>query len=511
MYPRVHAQTAPDKPAVIMAASGATVSYAQLDERSIRLSRLLYDRGLRPGDAIAYLIENNESYFEVVWAAQRSGLYYTPVSVRLTPGEVEYIVRDSGAKAVIVSEHRRDAAVALSDALADIPVRLFIGDPPEGWESYRQAVAAVPAEPLDVELEGVDMIYSSGTTGRPKGVRRPLPLLPAGTPDNGVMLMRDLFGCDGSTVFLSTAPLYHGAPLILSTAIQRLGGTVVVMERFDAEEALAAIERYGVTASQWVPTMFVRLLKLEPAARSRYDLLSHTLAIHGAGPCPVDVKRQMIDWWGPILFDYYSGTEGAGVCAITSQEWLTHVGSVGRAILGEVHVVDDDGQECAAGEVGLVYFAAGPKFEYHNDPEKSAGARNEQGWTTLGDIGYLDDEGYLYLTDRKAFTIVSGGVNIYPQEIEDVLVLHPSVIDVAVFGIPSPDLVEETKAVVQPTDMALAGPDLARELMDYCRQRLASYKCPKSIDFCEELPRAATGKLYKQELRRRYLAKNPGR
>ena len=365
-------------------------------------------------------------------------------------------------------------------------------------------------EPVADELEGVEMLYSSGTTGRPKGVRRPLTGAPAGTPDNAVVLVRDVFGCDGETVFLSTAPLYHGAPLILSTAVQRLGGTVVVMERFDALAALGAIERYRVTHSQWVPTMFVRLLKLAPDARGRSDLRSHRLAIHGAGPCPVAVKEQMIAWWGPILFDYYSGTEGAGVCAITSEEWLMHKGSVGRAVLGRAHIVGDDGRDCAPGETGDVYFSDGPSFEYFNDPVKTAETRNERGWATLGDVGYLDGDGYLYLTDRKAFTIVTGGVNVYPQEVEDVLVVHPKVADVAVFGVPNADLVEEVKAVVQAVPDAGTGPDLAHELLAYCRAHLASYKCPRSVDFVAELPREPTGKLAKRVLRDPYWADGGG-
>ena len=505
MYPPTHALAEPNRPAVVMADSGAVVTYAELDARSNELAQLLWERGVRPGDNVAWSVENNEQFFDLVWAAQRSGLYYTPISTRLGVAETAYIVNDSGARVIITSSARADLARGLTSELPGVHTRLLLGDATiDGWERYEDVVGAQPSTPLDRELEGVDMLYSSGTTGRPKGVRRPRTDNPAGTADNAVFLVRDVFGCGGDSVFLSTAPLYHGAPLVLSTAIHRLGGTVVVMERFDPAFALELLERHGVTHSQWVPTMFVRLLKLDDATRTARDLSHHRLAIHGAGPCPVAVKEQMIEWWGPILYDYYSGTEGAGVCAITSEEWLTHKGSVGRAVIGVVHILDDDGRDCAPGEIGDVYFEGGPEFEYHNDDDKTASSRNDRGWTTLGDVGYLEDDGYLFLTDRKAFMIVSGGVNVYPQEVEGVLVLHPRVADVAVFGVPDEDLVETVKAVVQPAAGVAADGALESELLAYCRAHLAAYKCPRSVDFVAEMPRHATGKLYKRLLRDPY-------
>jgi long-chain acyl-CoA synthetase len=505
MYPGTHARTTPDNAAVIMSGTGEVVTYRQLDERSNRLAQLLRARGLAPGDAIALCMDNNSRFFEVTWAAQRSGLYYTPVNARLTAPEAAFIISDCGARVLIVSSARRDLAEALGEQCPRLELRLFIGDdPPPGWVAYDEAVAAYPPAPIPDEVEGMDMLYSSGTTGQPKGVRRPRLDVPAGTEDKAVFLVRDVIGCDASTVFLSTAPLHHGAPLILSMAQHRLGATVVVMERFDAATALAIIERHRVTHSQWVPTMFVRLLKLDEAERQRFDLSSHRMAVHGAGPCAIAVKAAMIEWWGPILFDYYSGTEGIGTCAITSAEWLAHPGSVGRPVIGELHIVAEDGGECAPGEVGTVYFAGGPTFEYYNDPGKTATASNDRGWTTLGDIGYVDDEGYLYLTDRKAFTIVSGGINIYPQEVENALVLHPLVFDVAVFGVPDDELGEATKAVVQLVEGAPDGPEVQAQLLAYCRQHLASYKCPRTIDFSDALPRDLTGKLYKRALRDRY-------
>jgi acyl-CoA synthetase (AMP-forming)/AMP-acid ligase II len=356
------------------------------------------------------------------------------------------------------------------------------------------------------------MLYSSGTTGRPKGVKRAIDTTePFDTPSRYSVLTRKLYGYDPATVYLSPAPLYHAAPLGFTTSVLSWGGTVVVMERFDAEQALALIERHRITHSQWVPTMFTRLLRLPDGAKRHYDLASHRCAVHAAAPCPIEIKRQMIDWWGPILYEYYAGSEGNGFAVIDSKEWLAHPGSVGRAILGELRILDDDGRQVPPGEAGGIYFANGPRFEYHNDAAKTRGAYSPQGWSTLGDVGYVDGDGYLYLTDRKAYMIISGGVNIYPQEAENVLTGHPQVIDVAVFGVPNEEFGEEVKAVVQPADMALATPEFAAELIAYCRARLADVKCPRSIDFDPELPRHPTGKLYKRLLRDRYWANRASR
>jgi len=305
-------------------------------------------------------------------------------------------------------------------------------------------------------------------------------------------------------VYLSPAPLYHSAPLRFNMAVQRLGGTSIIMEHFDPEEFLALVERYQVTCTQVVPTMFIRMLKLPEEVRTNYDVTSLTSVVHAAAPCPVDVKRQMIEWWGPIIHEYYAGTEGNGFVYTGSAEWLTHPGTVGRAVLGTIHIVGDDGEDLPTGEPGTIYFEGGAEFEYHNDADKTASSRNERGWSTLGDVGYLDAERYLYLTDRKAFMIISGGVNIYPQEAENVLIGHPKVVDVAVFGVPNKDFGEEVKAVVQPTGMDEAGPELERELIGYCRERLADVKCPRTIDFRAELPRHPTGKLYKRLLKDEY-------
>ncbi|HYB97883.1 MAG TPA: AMP-binding protein [Candidatus Limnocylindrales bacterium] len=504
MYPAAHAAENPDKPAYIMADSGEVVTYGQLDERSNRCAQMLWSLGLRRGDGIAIMMENHPRFLEICWAAQRSGLYYTAISSRLTPAEVAYIVGDCGAKVMFTSAAKADVASEAAASCGGLLARLMVDQPLHGFDSYETAVARFAPEPLAEELEGADMLYSSGTTGKPKGVKIPLSGQPAGTPNTMVAFVAGLYGVGADSVYLSPAPLYHAAPLRFNMTVHRLGGTCVIMEHFDPQQALALIEKYRVTHSQWVPTMFVRMLKLDQSQRRAHDLSSLRVAVHAAAPCPIPVKQQMIEWWGPILFEYYGGTEGNGLCAITSEEWLRHKGSVGKPILGKLHIVDDDGNELPCGEPGTVYFAEGGRFEYHNDPDKTRQAHNDKGWSTLGDVGYVDEEGYLYLTDRKAFMIISGGVNIYPQEAENVLITHPKVADVAVFGVPNEDFGEEVKAVVQPMDMADAGPELERELIDFCQRQLAKIKCPRSIDFEAELPRHPTGKLYKRLLRDRY-------
>jgi len=511
MHPSLHARTNPDKPAYIMAGSGTVVSYGQLEERSRRCAQLLRGLGLVVGDTVAICMDNNPRYYELCWAAQRSGLYYTCISNRLTAPEAEYIVRDSGARALFLSVSQRGIAGELAAALGD-RVELFSVDGSiNGYRDYESTRERFPAEPVADETAGADMLYSSGTTGRPKGIRVALSGLPIDAPTPLMQIIAGYYGFTADGIYLSPAPLYHAAPLRFSMTMQRCGGTVIVMEKFDPEWALALIEQYRVTHSQWVPTMFVRMLKLPEAARRRHDLSSHRLAIHAAAPCPRQVKHAMVDWWGPIVHEYYAGSEGNGLCAISSEEWLTHEGSVGRPVFGVPHILDSEGRELPPGQEGVIYFSDGVEFVYHNDPAKTAESRSARGWTTLGDIGYLDADGYLYLTDRKANMIISGGVNIYPQETENLLVTHPRVMDVAVFGVPDEEFGEAVKAVVQPMDMAEAGPELEQELIAFCRAHLSHIKCPKSIDFEAELPRHATGKLYKRLLRDRYWSGHESR
>ena len=503
-HPCHHCLSTPDKIAYVMARSGEAVTYRQLEGRSNQGAHLFRSLGLKRGDAIALMMDNNARYLEICYAAQRSGLFFTAMSSRLSTQEAEYILADCGAKALIVSSNLAKQAADLRGKNPQVKTRYSVNGALPGYSSWEDARDAQPVSRIADESAGRDMLYSSGTTGRPKGVKTELldEAIDAASPL--MLVAKKLYGLGSDSVYLSPAPLYHAAPLRFNMSVLRFGGTAVLMEHFDAEEALSLIEKHGITHSQWVPTMFVRMLKLAPELRARYTHDTLKVAIHAAAPCPVPVKEGMIDWWGPVLYEYYAGTEGNGFVACNSIEWLAHRGTVGTALVGEVRILDDEGKVVPVGETGTIYFANGPAFEYHNDPAKTATARSNQGWTTLGDVGYQDADGYLYLTDRKHFMIISGGVNIYPQEIENLLVTHPKVMDVAVIGVPNEEFGEEVKAVVQPADMSAAGAALAEELIDYCRANLSHVNCPRTVDFEAELPRHPTGKLYKRLLRDRY-------
>ena len=497
-----------------MASSGEVVTYRELNDRSNRLAQLFFGAGLRFGDHIAVLMENRREYFEPCWAAQRSGLFFTCINSHFNADEVAYILDDCDAQVLVVSSTLREVASELVDRMPGVKVRLVVGDAVDGYEPYEEAIARYPAEPLEEELEGTRMLYSSGTTGRPKGVKYKISRQRVGEQPVEMGMMTTVWGMDGDAIYLSPAPLYHSAPLFYSMSTMRLGGTVIVMEQFDPEFALQCIEKYHVTHSQWVPTMFVRMLKLPESVRTKYDVSSQKVVLHAAAPCSVETKRKMIAWWGPIIDEYYAATEGTGATYINSADWLAHPGSVGRSMLGPIHILDEMGKELPAGEVGVVWFDPPPNrpgFEYHKDADKTRDSFNAQGWSTVGDMGYLDADGYLFLTDRRTFMIVSGGVNIYPQEAENVLIDHPKVYDVAVFGIPDEEMGERVHGVVQPVDWSEAGPELETELLAYCKERLAHYKCPKAIDFERELPREQTGKLYKRLLRDRYWGNQTSR
>ncbi len=504
-HPGTFAETTPDKPAVIMGDTGVVVTYRDLDEEANRVSRYFDALGLHPGDHVAFCLENSPHFLPIAWGAHYAGLVYTAISSRLGAEEVEYIVDDCGARAFITSDQHAEMASRLRDRLPAVEGRLMLGGAVDGYESYEEVVGSRSADPLPDRREGIDMLYSSGTTGQPKGVRVRIPDSALGEAPSPVQALAQLlYGFHQDAVYLHPAPLYHSAPLRFSLALHRCGGTVIAVEHFDAEMSLELIERHHVTTSQWVPTMFVRMLKLPPQLRSRYDHSSLEHTIHAAAPCPVAVKEQMIEWWGPVLEEFYAGTEGNGFVCCNSTEWLAHKGTVGRPLVGEVHICDEEGNEEPAGEVGTVYFGGGGSFEYHNDPDKTRQSRLENGWSTLGDIGRVDEDGYLYLTDRRAFMIISGGVNVYPQEAENILTMHPKVFDVAVIGVPDEEFGEQVKAVVQPVDPVDAGPELERELIAFCREHLADVKCPRTVDFREELPRHPTGKLYKRLVRDEY-------
>jgi len=496
------AMTKPDKPAVIDGQTGDVVTYREIETRSRAIASLLAELGLRCGDHVAILMDNDKHFFDVIWATQRSGLYVTPVNWHLSAAEARYIVEDCDAAVLFASESVRSLAesIPLSTTLRR---RFCVSGAIEGFDDLDAALTELPEEPQPFEeTEGMLMLYSSGTTGLPKGIVRPLSGKRFGE-STGLVKMDDEFGGD-DLVHLCSAPLYHAAPLTSSMLTQQLGGTVVVMSNFDPQEVLRLIDTYRVTRAQFVPTMFVRLLKLPPEVRAQYDVSSLKFVLHTGAPCPIEVKEQMIAWWGETIWEVYAGSEGNGGCIVDSATWLLHKGTVGQPNFGSVHIVGDDGMELPTGVIGVIYFSDGPTFSYHKDPDKSASSVNAKGWSTLGDMGYLDENGFLYLSDRRTDLIISGGVNIYPREVENVLTLHPKVMDVAVIGVSDPEMGHAVKAVVQPADIKDAGPELAAELITYCRERLAHFKCPRSVDFDPELPRLPNGKLMKRHILERY-------
>ncbi len=507
MYTGEHAKLRPQQPAFIMAGSGETVTYAELEARSNRLAHLLRRLGLARLDHYAIFMENNSRYLEACGAGERSGLYYTCINSHLTAGELADIVNDSESRILITSLAKLDVARLALEACPRVELCLVADGPGESERivSLEQATAEMPPAPIADESIGAPMLYTSGTTGRPKGVFRLLPARPPAKPLPVPAFLQGLYRHREGMIHLSPAPLYHAAPLGAVNLTIRTGGAAIIMERFDPEKFLDLVQAYRVTHTQVVPTMFARMLRLPEAARLRYDLSSLEVVFHAAAPCPVPIKEAMIEWWGPIINEYYGATEGLGFTACTSEEWLARKGTVGKAALGDLRILDEAFQPCAPGTPGLICFKPASPFEYFNDPQKTLVSRTPDGvMSTVGDIGYMDEEGYLFLTDRASFTIISGGVTIYPQECENLLLTHPTVADAAVFGVPNADLGEEVKAVVQPMPGVTPGPVLAGELIAFLSQSLSRQKLPRSIDFEDELPRLPTGKLYKQVLRDRY-------
>lgn len=512
MYAGNHFAQHPERAVFIMAGSGETVTYAEHERRTNRLAHLLRAEGLRRLDHYAIFMENNARYLESNGAGERSGLYYTCINSYLTAEEAAYVIDNSRSLVLITSAAKLPVARA---ALARCPrvVRCLVVDGGDAVRAlddprcvdFAEATARFPDTPIADEWLGTPMLYSSGTTGRPKGIIRPLPENPPSQPLPLFHFLNNLWQCKEGMRYLSPAPLYHAAPQANVALTVRNGGTVVIMEQFDPEQCLALIEQHRITHIQLVPTMFSRMLKLPEAVRKRYDLGSLTIAVHAAAPCPVPVKEQMIEWWGPIVHEYYGATEGLGFTACNSAEWLAHKGTVGKVLLGDLHVLDEARQPVAKGQPGELWFKTATPFEYFNDPERTQASRSADGsMTTVGDVGYLDDDGFLYLTDRSTFMIISGGVNLYPQECENLLITHPQVLDAAVFGVPNEDLGEEVKAVVQPMPGVPADEQFEKALIAFCRDHLAPMKCPRTIDFTDALPRLPTGKLYKKPLRDKY-------
>jgi long-chain acyl-CoA synthetase len=507
MYPGAQVKVRPDQPAVVMAAGGETITYAELERRTNRLAHFLRGRGLARLDHYSIFMENHARYVEACGAGERAGLYYTCINSYLTGAEVAYLLGNSRSRVLITSQAKLAVAREALAASPGIEVCLVVDGPGDGEAilNLDEALAGLPDTPIADEWLGTPMLYSSGTTGRPKGIIRPLPENHPADPLPLYGFLHDLWRYREGMIYLSPAPLYHSAPQAAVALTIRAGGTVVVMEHFDPEQYLGLIEAHRVTHSQLVPTMFSRMLKLPDEARARYDLSSLEHTVHAAAPCPIPVKQQMIAWWGPIVHEYYGATEGLGFTACDSAEWLAHPGTVGKVVLGELHVLDEAMNALPQGQPGTLWFKTATPFEYFHDPEKTAEARSpDQTMSTVGDVGYLDADGFLHLTDRATFMIISGGVNIYPQECENLLITHPKVADAAVFGVPNEDLGEEVKAVVQAMPGIEPGPELAAELIEFCREHLARMKCPRTVDFQAELPRLPTGKLYKRLLREAY-------
>jgi long-chain acyl-CoA synthetase len=497
----------PDKVALHVAETGEAVTYGDLHDRATRYARWLIALGLQPGDGIAMLMENHTVFVEMVFAARRAGVYFTPISIHLSAREVAYVLVDCGAKVLIATAGVAELAAQLGDVIARREMRCFMVDgTAAGFASWEQAVAPHAAgAALPVRPVGRDMLYSSGTTGKPKGIWRPLTPFEKRMDDPpAAVVIRRAFSFSDDMVYLSPAPLYHAAPLGYVTRVLESGGSVVLMKKFDPVRALQSIERFKATHSQWVPTMFIRMLALPEADRTRHDLSSMRCAIHAAAPCPPDVKRRMIDWWGPLIYEYYSGSETIGTTVINSAEWLAHPGSVGRAVFGAVHILDGEGRDLAANQIGRIFFSGGPAFDYHNDAEKTRNARDGQGRATYGDLGHLDEEGYLYISGRRTDLILSGGVNIYPQEIENVLATFPGIADAAVIGVMHAEFGEEVKAVIELLPGQSGSEALASEIIAFCRANLSHLKCPRSVDFVASLPRLENGKLLKRLLRDRY-------
>jgi fatty-acyl-CoA synthase len=517
MHPYQHAAEHPDRLALVIADTGEKLTYRELDERSNRFAQLLRQMGLRPGDRLGVMLKNSLEFPVIYWGAQRAGLYCVMLSSHLKPDEASYILNDSGAKALVTSTEIGDTATALvsrrAELIPNVTTVLTAGDAPlEAAPPLRAALAQMPAAPIPDQVSGYYLIYSSGTTGRPKGIV--LPFTPGPIEELSPNEAAMEFPQADPLVTMAPGPLHHAAPLVQMMATHRRGGSFVTLRKFDAAQTLQAVQDYGVAHAQFVPTMFVRMLALPEEERRAFDLSSLQVVLHAAAPCPVEIKQRMFEWLGPVIYEYYSASEAIGSTHISPEEWLRKPGSVGRPRAGAIHICDEQGRELPAEQAGLIYFEDPTleKFHYLNDPEKTKRARHPEhpDWYAVGDIGRVDEDGFLYLTDRKDFMIISGGVNIYPQAVEDALIIHPKVLDAAVIGVPNGEYGEEVKAVVLPKAWPDAGEALAAELMRWCRERISAVSCPRSIEFVQDLPRTPSGKLAKHELRRQFSGDGTG-
>ena len=513
LHPRIHAQTDPHRVAIRMADSNDSLSYGELVANADRAAQLFNHLGLQQGDTIALLLENHVRYAELCWAAKNSGLHYACISSQSSLADAAYIVENSEAKLLISSARLASLAADLARTLSPLASGdkrrfLMVGEtcPSAPFASYESALQEMPARPLAGRVRGPSMLYSSGTTGRPKGVRSTLSDESPEIPPRRLAMLRSRYPLDSNTVLYAPGPMYHAAPGRFMMSVLRCGGTFISCSKFDALHSLQTIERYKVNFALLVPTMMIRMVRLPETQRRTNDLSSLQCVLHLGAPCPVAIKEQIIKWWGPIVEELYGGTEAFGHTMINSEQWLAHKGSVGKPAAGcSIRIVDESGQPVKNFETGLIYMNNGHRFEYFKDPEKTRGAITEDGWGTLGDVGYLDDEGYLYLTDRASHMIISGGVNIYPQEAENLLMTHPEVSDVAVIGVAHEEFGEEVKALIVPLQFPVTDPvAMQREIIAFCRSQLSVIKCPRSVEFVDALPRNESGKLLKHLLRERF-------
>ncbi len=506
MYPSNFATENPNRAAFIMAGTGEQVTYREYEARCNQLAHVFKNEGLEFRDHYSIFMENNNRYLECCGAGERSGLYYTCINSYLKKDELAYILNNSESRILITSAEKLSIAEEAIKMCPKIQKCLVVDAPGNGHRivNFEKTVQAFPTVPIDEELLGNSMLYSSGTTGRPKGILRPLERVSPDSPLPLFNFLKELWQYREDMIYLSPAPLYHSAPQVAVGLTIRIGGTAIIMEQFDAHLYLSLLGQYRITHSQLVPSMFSRLLKLPEEIKEAADISSLEYITHAAAPCPIKIKEDMINWWGPIIHEYYSATEAMGFTALNSEEWMQNKGSVGKVILGDLHILDEDGKPSPPGKPGKIWFKTAAPFSYFNDQEKTREVTSADGqMSTVGDVGFLKD-GYLYLTDRDTFMIISGGVNIYPQETENLLITHPKVLDAAVFGVPNEDLGEEVKAVVQLVDGIIPGDKIIEELMEFCRKNLSRQKCPRSIDFENELPRLPTGKLYKRILKDKY-------